>query len=80
MSNSNAEQETLRILGEVCRVPLERLTPETRLVQDLGVDSVTTLDLLMELEDVLNIEIPEIEATELVTVAKVLDYVRKHAA
>lgn len=73
---TDAEQTSLRILSEVCRVPQERLTPETRLVQDLGVDSVMTLDLLMELEETLGIEIPEVEAAELVSVGDVLAYVR----
>lgn len=74
------EDEALRILSQVCSVPVERLTPETRLVQDLGVDSVMTLDLLLDLEESLNIEIPEIDAAEMVTVGQVLDYVREKAA
>jgi len=73
------EQTALKILAEVCRVPQDQLKPETRLVQDLGVDSVMTLDLLMELEENLGIEIPEIDAAELVSVGKVLEYVRANA-
>ncbi len=73
------EDEALRILSEVCRVPLDKLTPEARLVQDLGIDSVMTLDLLIELEEALDIEIPEIEAAQMETVAQVTDYVRSRA-
>lgn len=76
---SKAEDETLRILSEVCKVPLEKLTPEARLIQDLDIDSVITLDLLIALEESLEIEIPEIDATQLVTVGDVLAYVSKHA-
>jgi acyl carrier protein len=77
---SNAEGEVLRIMSEICGVPLDRLQPEVRLVQDLGIDSVVTLDLLLELEEALGLEIPEIEAAEMQTVGQVLKYVREHAA
>jgi acyl carrier protein len=76
---SDAEGEALRILSEVCGVPLERLQPEVRLVQDLGIDSIVTLDLLIELEESLGLEIPEIEAAQMQTVGQVLKYVREHA-
>lgn len=74
------EDEVLRILSEVCRVPRDKLTPDARLVQDLGVDSVMTLDLLLELEDFFDREIPEAEAAELMTVGQIQDYARAHAA
>ncbi len=74
------ENEVLRILAEVCRVPMERLTPEARLVQDLGVDSVMTLDLLLELEEHFDCEIPESEAAAMVTVGQIQEYARTRLA
>lgn len=71
------EQETLKLLGDVCRVPLEKLEPETRLIQDLDLDSALALELLMELEDRLDREISEVETAKLVTVADVLAFVRE---
>jgi len=70
------EQETLKLLGEVCRVPPEKLTPETRLIQDLDLDSALALELLMELEDRLDREISEVETAKLVTVGDVLAFVK----
>ena len=76
---TKAEDETLRILADVCKVQVETLKPETRLIQDLDIDSIVTLDLLIALEESLEIEIPEIDATQLLTVGDVLAYVGKHA-
>ncbi|MEZ6187331.1 MAG: phosphopantetheine-binding protein [Planctomycetota bacterium] len=74
-----AEEKTLEILSNVCNVPREKLVPEARLIQDLDIDSVVTLDLLMELEESLEIDIPEVKAAEMQTVGDVLAYVREHA-
>ena len=71
------EQETLQLLGEVCRVSPETLKPETRLIQDLDLDSALALELLMELEERLDREISEVETAKLVTVADVLAFVRQ---
>lgn len=71
---SHREQAVL-ILSEVCRVPLEELSAEKHLIQDLDVDSVLALDLLMTLEERLGIQISEVEATRLVTVGDVLAFV-----
>ncbi len=70
------EQETLQLLGEVCRVSPGTLKPETRLIQDLDLDSALALELLMELEERLDREISEVETAKLVTVADVLAFVR----
>ncbi len=77
---TTVEETTLSILSSVTRIPLEKLKPEARLVHDLGIDSITTLDLLLELEDSFDIEIPETEAAQMQTVAQVLDYMQKNAS
>ncbi|MCA8923689.1 MAG: acyl carrier protein [Planctomycetes bacterium] len=73
-----AEEKALEILSTVCNVPREKLVPEARLIQDLDIDSVVTLDLLMELEESLGIDIPEVKAAEMQTVGDVLTYVREN--
>jgi acyl carrier protein len=72
--------EVLQILSEVCRVPLSSLKPETRLIQDLDLDSVLTLELLMTLEERMGSEVPEVEAAKLVTVGDLLELVRQQGA
>lgn len=77
---SKPEDRVLQIVAEVCRVPIERLQPETRLVQDLGVDSVMTLDLLLELEEAFDVDIPEADAAALETVAQIQAYARERVS
>ncbi len=72
-------EEVLQILSEVCRVPEAELRPEARLIQDLDLDSVLTLELLMTLEEKLGTDVPEVEAAKLVTVGDVLEFVRRQA-
>lgn len=79
-TDASPEQKVLEIISQVCRVPLDKLQPETRLVQDLGVDSVMTLDLLLELEDAFDRDIPEADAAALMTVGQIQTYAREHAA
>jgi acyl carrier protein len=69
--------DILKILGEVCRVPVEELTPEKHLIRDLDLDSVLALELLMTLEERLSVEISEVDAAKLVTVADVLDLIKQ---
>ena len=71
--------EVLQILSEVCRVPESVLKPEARLIQDLDLDSVLTLELLMTLEERLGTDVPEVDAAKLVTVGDVLDFVQRQA-
>ena len=72
--------EVLQILVEVCRVPLSSLKRETRLIQDLNLDSVLTLELLMTLEERMGTEVLGVEAAKMVTVSDLLEYVRQQGA
>ena len=72
--------EILQIVSEVCRVPPSSLKPETRLIQDLDLDSVLTLELLMTLEERMGTEVPDVEASKLVTVGDLLEFVRQETS
>ena len=67
--------EVLELLGEVCRVSPEALTPDKHLIHDLDLDSALILELLMTLEERLGREISEVEAAKIVTVADLLNFV-----
>ncbi len=71
--------DILQVLGDVCRVPPEELTPKKRLIQDLDLDSVLALELLMTLEERLGVEISEVDAAKLVTVGDVLELVKQRS-
>ena len=52
-----------------------KITPEASFVDDLGADSLDTVELIMQLEEEFGIEIPDEEAEQLTTVAKAVEYI-----
>ncbi len=55
-----------------------QITPEAKFIDDLGADSLDTVELMMALEEEFNLEIPDEEAEKLITVEKVVDYIDAH--
>lgn len=52
-----------------------KIVPEASFVDDLGADSLDTVELIMELEEEFGLEIPDEEAEKLTTVGTVVDYI-----
>ena len=65
------------ILGNYIDINLDEITLETRLADDLGLNSYEFMTLLGELEDEFDMEVDEKEVTKLVTIADLLDYISK---
>ncbi len=59
------------MLAEALDLPLEKVTPDAKIVDDLGADSLDVVELLSQLEDEFGIIIPDDEVESLVTVADV---------
>jgi acyl carrier protein len=53
----------------------DRIVPEARLIEDLGADSLDTVEMLMTLEDEFGIAIPDDEAVKLKTVASIVELI-----
>jgi len=68
------------IIVEQLGVDPEEVTMEASFVNDLGADSLDTVELVMALEEEFNIEIPDEEAEKLDTVGKAIEYINKHKA
>jgi len=73
------------ILGKVKKITSEQLgveesqvTPEAKFIDDLGADSLDTVELVMALEEEFDLEISDEEAEKLITVQKVVDYLNEH--
>ena len=65
------------MLAEALNLPLDKVTPNAQIVDDLGADSLDVVELLSQLEDEYGITIPDDEVETLVTVADVAKEVEK---
>ena len=59
------------MLAEALNLPIEKVTPDAKIIDDLGADSLDVVELLSRLEDELGIMIPDEDVENLVTVADV---------
>ena len=61
-------------------VEAEKVTPEASFVEDLGADSLDTVELVMAFEEEFGMEIPDEEAEKLRTVGDAINYIQTHQA
>ena len=71
---SNVEEKVKDIIAEELGVEREKLTPEASFMEDLGADSLDTVELVMAFEKEFDIDIPDEEAEKLRTVGDALKY------
>ena len=69
------EQRVKEIIVEQLGVTTEQVTPEAKFIEDLGADSLDTVELVMALEEEFGQEIPDEEAEKLQTVGDVVKYI-----
>ncbi|MFH1679987.1 MAG: acyl carrier protein [Candidatus Eisenbacteria bacterium] len=74
------EERVREIIMEQLGVGADQVTPEARFIDDLGADSLDTVELVMALEEEFNIEIPDEEAEKIATVGDAVNYLKTHAA
>ena len=75
---SNIEERVRKIVIEQLGVKEEEVTREASFVDDLGADSLDTVELVMALEEEFECEIPDEEAEKLTTVGQAVDYIKAH--
>ncbi|MEE8335803.1 MAG: acyl carrier protein [Candidatus Neomarinimicrobiota bacterium] len=56
----------------------DKVIPEASFVDDLGADSLDTVELIMQLEEEFSIEIPDEDAEKMTTVKSTIDYIDAH--
>ncbi len=73
---SSIEDQVKAIVAEQLGVKEEEVTNEASFVDDLGADSLDTVELVMALEEEFDTEIPDEEAEKITTVQQAIDYVK----
>ena len=74
-AEKSIEQRIKDIIVEQLGVNADQVTPEAKFIEDLGADSLDTVELVMALEEEFGLEIPDEEADKLQTVGDVIKYV-----
>ena len=77
---STIEERVKKIIGEQLGVKQEEVTNNASFVEDLGADSLDTVELVMALEEEFDTEIPDEEAEKITTVQAAIDYINGHQA
>ena len=72
------EERVKKIIVEQLGVKEEEVKPEASFIEDLGADSLDTVELVMALEEEFDIEIPDEEAEKITTVQSAIDYVQNN--
>ena len=76
---ASVEERVKQIIVEQLGVDEAEVTPTASFVDDLGADSLDTVELVMAFEEAFDIEIPDEDAEKIRTVQDAIDYIGKHA-
>ncbi len=76
--SSSVEEKVKAIIVEQLSVDESEVTPTASFIDDLGADSLDTVELVMALEEGFGIEIPDDAAEKITTVKEAMDYIEAH--
>jgi acyl carrier protein len=79
MSDKPIDQRVKDIVVEQLGVKPEQVVPSAKFIEDLGADSLDTVELVMALEEEFGIEVPDEQAEKLQSVGDVIKYVEEAA-
>ena len=70
------EERVKEIICEQLGVEEEEVTPNAKFIEDLGADSLDTVELVMAFEEEFDLEIPDEEAEKITTVGEAIQYIK----
>ena len=76
---SSIEERVKKIIVEQLSVKEEQVKNDSKFVEDLGADSLDTVELVMQLEEEFECDIPDDVAGEIGTVQEVINYIKEHS-
>ena len=71
-------EKVTNIIVDKLSVDESRVVPEASFLDDLGADSLDTVELIMEFEEEFDLEIPDEDAEKITTVGAALEYINNH--
>lgn len=74
---ASVEERVIKIVAEQLGVEKEKITRDTSFVNDLGADSLDTVELVMELEEEFDITIPDEVAEKIQTVGQAIEHIER---
>ena len=80
MNSQSVEERVVSVVHEVLKSDPAQITPQSRIKDDLGADSLDQVSLIMALEDQLKVTISDQEAAALVTVGDVINFIESRPA
>ena len=76
--SDNIESQVVDVIVEQLGVDREKVTPDAKFIDDLGADSLDTVELVMSFEEKFSVDVPDEEAEKLKSVSDVVAYIKEH--
>lgn len=73
------QERVMKVIQEQLGADLDNIKEDARFIEDLGADSLDTVEMVMAFEEAFDCEIPDEEAQKMRTVADAVQYLEKHA-
>ena len=78
MSTDNTLDKIIEIVIDKLGVDKIKITKDAKFIEDLGADSLDTVELIMQFEEEFDLEIPDESAEKILSVQQALDYINNH--
>ena len=80
MTKPSIDERVIKIVCDQMGTTPDKVSRETSFINDLGADSLDTVELVMEFEDEFEISIPDEDAEKIRTVQDAVDYIDEHSS